>query len=131
MAAAHGRHSSLLIARPTVTKPLPRQEQSTYGALKSLPCLKRVDYRRRTDTQAEKPMQISETSHHFDIVVPDSLYVRVSRTNPRAYEVVASDGEVVAAEVPDFNTAQLFARAPDVDWILERIPTDVIKAWAY
>lgn len=121
----------MLIAHPIVTKPLPRQERSTSEAFKSQPHLRRVDYTRKTDTQPEEPMQISGTSQHFDIVVPDSLYVRVSRTNPRAYEVVASDGEVVAAEVPDFNTAQLFARAPDVDWILERIPTDVIKAWAY
>jgi hypothetical protein len=44
--------------------------------------------------------------------IPTELFVRISRTNPRAYEVVTADGEILAAEVPDINSARIFAAAP-------------------
>ncbi len=44
--------------------------------------------------------------------VPTCLYVRVSRNNPQTYEVVTELGEVLAAEVPDLNCAEVFAASP-------------------
>lgn len=44
--------------------------------------------------------------------IPTELFVRISRTSPRAYEVVTADGEVLTAEVPDINSARIFAAAP-------------------
>lgn len=44
--------------------------------------------------------------------VPTRLYVRVSRTHAQSYEVVTEQGEVLAAEVPDLNCAEVFAASP-------------------
>lgn len=44
--------------------------------------------------------------------VPSLLYVRTSRSNPQTYEVVTEQGEVLAAEVPDLNCAEVFAASP-------------------
>lgn len=43
---------------------------------------------------------------------PTRLHVRVSSKDSRAFEVVTESGEVLAAEVPDLNCAEVFAAAP-------------------
>ena len=44
--------------------------------------------------------------------VPVYLHVRVSRSSPRAFEVVTEAGEVLATGIPDINSARVFAAAP-------------------
>ena len=44
--------------------------------------------------------------------VPVHLHVRVSRADPRTFEVVAETGEVLATGIPDANSARVFAAAP-------------------